>query len=140
MAKRREAEEPKSLTAAQEQAILLLASGETVTATADAVGVSRQTVSEWVNRDPDFIAALNRIRQETLDAGADRLRNMVGAALDAVEAGFDSEELSAKERAALGMALLKNVGLVQRASAVGSTNADDIRSSQVLSDMLNFAR
>ena len=55
MAKRREAEEPKNLTAAQEQAILLLASGETVTATADAVGVSRQTVSEWVNRDPDFI-------------------------------------------------------------------------------------
>ena len=65
------------LTATQEQALLLLASGETVTATADAVGVSRQTVSEWVNRDPDFIAALNRIRQETLDAGADRLRNMV---------------------------------------------------------------
>jgi transcriptional regulator with XRE-family HTH domain len=99
MAKRREAEEPKSLTAAQEQAILLLASGETVTATADAVGVSRQTISEWANRDPDFIAALNRIRQETLDAGADRLRNMVGAALDAVEAGMNSEELSAKDRA-----------------------------------------
>jgi len=45
-----------------------------------------------------------------------------------------------RERGQLGMALLKNVGLVQRASAVGSTNADDIRSSQVLSDMLNFAR
>ena len=45
-AKRREAEEPKNLTATQEKALLLLASGETVTATADAVGVSRQTVSE----------------------------------------------------------------------------------------------
>jgi len=137
MAKRREAEEPKNLTAAQEQAILLLASGETVTATADAVGVSRQTVSEWVNRDPDFIAALNRIRQETLDAGADRLRNMVGAALDAVEAGMNSEELSAKDRASLGMALLKQVGLCERAGSTGNTDAASIRNSQVLSDMLN---
>ena len=137
MAKRREAEEPKNLTAAQEQAILLLASGETVTATADAVGVSRQTVSEWVNRDPDFIATLNTLRQETLDAGADKLRGMVEKALDAVAEGFDSEELSAKERAALGMELLKNVGLVKRVNAIGSTDAASVRSSQVLSEMLN---
>jgi len=137
MAKRREAEEPKNLTAAQEQAILLLASGETVTATADAVGVSRQTVSEWVNRDPDFIATLNTLRQETLDAGADRLRNMVEKALGAVEAGFDSEELSAKERAALGMALLKQVGLSERAGSTGNTDAASIRSARALTDMLN---
>jgi len=128
------------LTANLEQAILLLAKGETVTATAAAVGVTRQTVSEWLNRDADFRAELNRVRKETLDAGADKLRGMLQKALDALQAGFDSEDLSTRERAQLGMALLKNVGLVQRASAVGSTNADDIRSSQVLSDMLNFAR
>ena len=125
------------LTATQEQALLLLASGETVTRTAEVVGVSRQTCSEWVNRDPDFIATLNTLRQETLDAGADRLRNMVGAALDAVEAGMNSEELSAKDRASLGMALLKQVGLSERAGSTGNTDAARIRSSQVLSDMLN---
>ena len=94
-------------------------------------------ISEWANRDPDFIAALNRIRQETLDAGADRLRNMVGAALDAVEAGMNSEELSAKDRASLGMALLKQVGLSERAGSTGNTDAASIRSSRALSDMLN---
>ena len=125
------------LTATQEQALLLLASGETVTATAEAVGVSRQTVSEWANRDPDFIAALNSMRQETLDAGADKLRGMVEKALDAVEAGFDSEELSAKDKASLGMALLKQVGLSERAGSTGNTDAASIRNSQVLSDMLN---
>ena len=125
------------LTATQEQALLLLASGETVTRTAEVVGVSRQTCSEWVNRDPDFIATLNTLRQETLDAGADRLRGMVEKALDAVAEGFDSEELSAKERAALGMELLKNVGLVKRVNAIGSTDAASVRSSQVLSEMLN---
>ena len=137
MAKHRGAEESKNLTATQEKALLLLASGETVTATAEAVGVSRQTVSEWANRDPEFIAALNSVRQETLDAGADKLRGMVEKALDAVAEGFDSEELSAKERAALGMELLKNVGLVKRVNAIGSTDAASVRSSQVLSEMLN---
>jgi len=137
MAKHRGAEELKNLTATQEKALLLLASGETVTATAEAVGVSRQTVSEWTNRDAEFIAALNSVRQEILDAGADRLRNMVGAALDAVEAGINSEELSAKDRASLGMALLKQVGLSERAGSTGNTDAASIRNSQVLSDMLN---
>ena len=125
------------LTATQEQALLLLASGETVTRTAEVVGVSRQTCSEWVNRDPDFIATLNTLRQETLDAGADRLRNMVGAALDAVEAGINSEELSAKDRASLGMALLKQVGLSERAGSTGNTDAASIRSARALTDMLN---
>ena len=136
-AKRREAEEPKNLTATQEKALLLLASGETVTATAEAVGVSRQTVSEWVNGDADFIAQLNRIRQEVLDAGADKLRGMVEKALDAVEAGFDSEELSTKDKASLGMALLKQVGLSERAGSAGNTDAASIRSSRALADMLN---
>jgi len=134
MAKHRGAEELKNLTATQEKALLLLASGETVTATAEAVGVSRQTVSEWTNRDAEFIAALNSVRQE---AGADRLMNMVGAALDAVEAGMNSEELSAKDRASLGMALLKQVGLSERAGSTGNTDAASIRSSRALSDMLN---
>ena len=137
MAKHRGAEESKNLTATQEKALLLLASGETVTATAEAVGVSRQTVSEWANRDPEFIAALNSVRQEVLDAGADKLRGMVEKALDAVEAGFDSEELSAKDKASLGMALLKQVGLSERAGSTGNTDAASIRNSQVLSDMLN---
>lgn len=137
MAKHRGAEELKNLTATQEKALLLLASGETVTATAEAVGVSRQTVSEWTNRDAEFIAALNSVRQEILDAGADRLRNMVGAALDAVEAGINSEELSTKDKASLGMALLKQVGLSERAGSTGNTDAASIRNSQVLSDMLN---
>ena len=137
MAKHRGAEELKNLTATQEKALLLLASGETVTATAEAVGVSRQTVSEWANRDPEFIAALNSVRQEVLDAGADKLRGMVEKALDAVEAGFDSEELSTKDKASLGMALLKQVGLSERAGSAGNTDAASIRSSRALADMLN---
>ncbi len=45
------------------QAVDLLASGKTVTDTATAVEVTRQTVSEWLNHHPGFQAALHSRRQ-----------------------------------------------------------------------------
>src|SRR5215468_9438272 len=53
-----------TLTPQQETAVDLLVSGKTVTDTATAVEVTRQTVSEWLNHHPGFQAALNRRRQE----------------------------------------------------------------------------
>lgn len=43
-----------ALTPQQEMAVDLLATGKTVTDTAAALSVSRQTVSEWLNRHPGF--------------------------------------------------------------------------------------
>ena len=110
-----------------------------MTATAAAVGVTRQTVSEWLNRDADFRAELNRVRKET------PTQAQISCVACCRRRSTHCRQVSTRRiclraSARLGMALLKNMGLVQRASAVGSTNADDIRSSQVLSDMLNFAR
>ena len=98
MAKRREPEEQKELTAIQEQAVMMLAGGATVTATAEALNISRQTVSTWANQDAAFMAVLNLTRAEALDAGADRVRGLVAKALDAVEAAFEAEDMTAKER------------------------------------------
>jgi DNA-binding NarL/FixJ family response regulator len=53
-----DASEEWALTPQQEAAVDLLATGRTVTDTADAVGVARQTVSEWVNQHYGFRAAL----------------------------------------------------------------------------------
>ena len=49
-----------TISPAQEMAIAALIRGATVTDAATEAGVSRQTVSEWRNHDPEFIAALNR--------------------------------------------------------------------------------
>ena len=130
-------EESKSLSAIQEQAILLLAGGATVTAAAEALGVTRQTVSTWANRDPEFVAALNLVREETLEAGADRVRGLMAKALDAVEAAFEGEELTVKERAALGMELLKQLKVTDAASRCGETSPAAIRQSQALQDMID---
>ena len=55
-----------ALTEPQITALAMLVDGETVTAAAKHAGVSRQTVSEWKNRNPAFIAAFNgRTRDQT---------------------------------------------------------------------------
>jgi hypothetical protein len=63
---------PQQLTA-----IDLLVSGKTITDTALALDVRRQTVSEWTNHNPTFQAALNSRRQEIWNGTADRLRGLL---------------------------------------------------------------
>lgn len=53
----------EKMSAKQEQAVLLLASGEAVQEVASAVGVSRATVWKW-KRDGHFLAELHRLRNE----------------------------------------------------------------------------
>lgn len=56
-----------ALTPQQEAAADLLATGKTVTDTAEAIGVTRQTVSEWLHYNPEFQAALQPPAARTLD-------------------------------------------------------------------------
>jgi hypothetical protein len=62
-----------------------LLQGQSDKAAAEAVGVSRQTVWEWRNHDPLFIAELNRQRFEMWDEARERLKSMANRALDVLE-------------------------------------------------------
>ena len=53
----------------QTKAALLLASGDTVTATAEQVGVNRMTIHQWLREDDNFNAYLNSLKREFVDAG-----------------------------------------------------------------------
>ena len=74
-----------TLTPQQETAVDLLASGKTVTDTATAIEVTRQTVSEWLNHHPGFQAALNSRRQELWAGVSDTLRGLLPKALDVLK-------------------------------------------------------
>lgn len=80
-----------TLTPQQDTVVALLASGTTLTAAADAIGVTRQTVSEWFNHHPGFQAALNSRRKELWRAMTERLRGLLPKALDALAAELDGE-------------------------------------------------
>ncbi len=82
-------DESRQLSPVQLAAIPLLLAGKSVTDTAAALGVARQTVSTWLNSDAAFIAALNDERFHLWEAGKDRLRSLLPRALDVLEAGLD---------------------------------------------------
>ena len=56
------------LKANQIQACKLLAMGESITATADKIGSARATIHRWQKDDIHFIAYLNSLKSENLEA------------------------------------------------------------------------
>ena len=80
-----------TLTPQQETAVDLLASGKTVTDTATAIEVTRQTVSEWLNHHPGFQAALNSRRQELWIGMTDTLRGLLPKALEVLKDELEGE-------------------------------------------------
>ena len=81
----------QKLSPQQETALDLLATGANVTATAEQVKVSRQTVSEWLNHHAAFQAALNMRRRELFTENQERLRSLIPKALETLEGSLGDE-------------------------------------------------
>jgi hypothetical protein len=90
-------------------AIDLLVQGKTDGDTADAVGVARETVCRWRNNDADFVAELNRRREDVWGSQSERLRNSVKKAVDVLLENLDDEDPKLRQQAAVH--ILKCVGL-----------------------------
>ena len=90
----------RQLSQEQQNAIEHLLQGRSDRATAEAVGVSRQTVWEWRNKNPVFIAELNRGRAELWGEAKERLRALANRALDVVELQLGSDDPKASLAAA----------------------------------------
>lgn len=91
----------RQLSVKQERAIDLLAVGKTVTEVADEVGVTRQTVSEWRNQEPQFVAALNQRRSEMWEGGRERLRSLLDRAVMVLEEDLKGEDRRLRQTAAV---------------------------------------
>lgn len=90
----------RQLSIEQQNAIDHILQGKSDRATAEAVGVSRQTVWEWRKRDILFIAELNRQRTELWSEARDRMKALANRALDVVEHQLDSGDSKASLAAA----------------------------------------
>ena len=109
-----------TLTPQQETAVDLLASGKTVTDTAKAVEVTRQTVSEWLNHHPGFQAVLNSRRQELWIGMTHTLRGLLPKALEVLKDALEGEHpLPA------AVHVLKACGLYGNVSPLGPTEVED---------------
>ena len=70
------------LTQSQHNAINRLLEGAADSTVATDVGVSRRTIYRWKHQDEAFMAELQRRRNELNDEHTDRLRALLGKALD----------------------------------------------------------
>ncbi len=68
----------------QEQAAILLASGMSGKETAENLGITPETVSQW-KKDPHFQAFKNRLRLETVERTRELLRSLSVKALKRLE-------------------------------------------------------
>ena len=89
----------KTLQDNQTAAAVMLASGATDTAAAQAAGVTRQTVWEW-RQSPAFQAALNRERAALRQAWQDEAQALNAEALAVMRAALGGEDASMRFRAA----------------------------------------
>ena len=94
------------LTPQQCTGVDLLAAGQTLTATAEVLGVGRPAVSEWVNHHPGFQAALNARRQELWEGAVETLRGLLPKALAVL-----AKELEGETPLPAAIQVLKSCGL-----------------------------
>lgn len=97
----------RQLSEQQSNAIEYIVQGMTDRAVAEKCSVVRQTICEWRNHDPLFIATLNHVRQEMWAESQERLKNLAGKALDVFERSLDSKD--PKIQLAAAQTILKRV-------------------------------
>ena len=117
-----------TLTPQQATVCDLLAGGSTITDSAGAVKVSRQTVSEWLHHHAAFQATLNARRRELFDEGTQRLRSLVPRALEVIAAALDGS--SPKAALASAFHVLKAAGVYGRPAPSGSVDAEEIEADE----------
>ncbi len=90
----------RQLSQEQMNAIDSLLKGQSDRTAAEAVGVNRQTIWDWRDNDPLFIAELNRQRVELWSEARERLKSLANRALDVVEQQLNSDDPKAALAAA----------------------------------------
>lgn len=114
-----------ALSPKQALAVDLLATGTTVTQAAEASGVTRQTVSEWLHGHSAFRAALNCRRQELWAESADRIRALLPKALDVL-----GDELEGDKRLAAAVHIMRMAGLYGLPAPSGSTDPEELEADR----------
>ena len=110
----------------QLEAVGLLLSGRTITETAAALGVARETVSRWRHTDAAFEALYNEGLRSTWEAGRVRLEEARGKAIARLVELVDSEEPAVALKAA--MALVR----IDIPEPKGSVNPEHIRLGSIM--------
>jgi len=98
------------LSEQQQNAIMALLEGLPDREVADRVGVTRETVCRWRNQDPFFAAELNQRRQDVWAEATDRLRGLVGSAVETLEEAVNAGNVQAAVQVLRAVGIYGQVG------------------------------
>lgn len=134
MAKSDKTRQAEELSIEQLNAIEMLITGASDAQVAEVVGVSRQTVCDWRNRDAEFAAALERKRQDIWRSHEDNLRALVAEAIGVLRQNLSSQDERIKMAAAVH--ILRSVGLYgQSLEPVGRTSITGVMLDWAMREM-----
>jgi len=126
----------KELNAKQLQAAVLLSAGTTITATAEQTGITRVTLHEWLRNDDKFIAYLNSLKHDLIDAGRAGLQASVALAIETINSIMtDSDNDVVRLNAA--KEVLNRAG-INNAQAIGSDDAERLKKERVFNNSMDF--
>jgi transposase-like protein len=121
----------KAISPSKERVIEGLVGGLSITAAAEANGVSRQTVHRWIREDYEFLAQFNATRTDLRNETEARLFALASEAIGAVENAIQQGDAN------VGLSILKGLGLLpgkQRGS--GSESPSALRSQAATRKLL----
>lgn len=114
--------ERSDLTPQQMTAIERLLAGGTITASAEAAGVTRETVHRWKKSDWRFQAAMNQRLREYQEATRTKLHSTALRASEVVAEAIDRGNLKA------ALAILKGIGALEGvAPKIGEEDPEELR-------------
>ena len=123
------------LTAKQLEAALLLAGGATITEAAKQVETARQTVHDWLKDDAVFIAHLNTLKSEVIEAGRSQIQTSVSLAITTICQIMEHSENDVA-RFNCAKEILFMAGL-SRELKIGAVTVEEVKKQRAYEEMLN---
>jgi AcrR family transcriptional regulator len=117
------------LSPVQAKVVLALAQGHTTTQAAQAAGIHRSTVYEWLKNDPGFAAALRQSRREYVRTLRDQMKELSSIALRTLRSLLEDPETPAPVRLRAALAVLERPRYPQQGwnlpESLNTTRQDD---------------
>ena len=118
----------RKLTSQQQKSIRLFLSGSNDTEVAAELGVARQTVNNWKNKNQDFAKELNRQQQELNQENQLQLSGLVGQSIQVLRQSLASE--NERIRLSASVHVLKATGLYGQDHETTSSWAEQSETSE----------
>ena len=130
MGRRSDGPDPK-----QARAIEAIATGADAAQAAEAAGVDQETLREWLDDDPSFVAGLNRAKRERADRLRAEVRGLASEAVASLRELFSNPEVPPAVRLKASLAILGTAGAM-RAETIGPTTEAEVRAEMNHRDLM----